>query len=255
MNHVHNVRIFVSAFSFYQQIMKKQLDKTKQNNNPSEVDAFLKKVAATPKPANSAGSGRLIFAMDATASRQPTWDHACHIQREMFDETASIGGLSLQIAFFRGFGEFRATKWTQNSAALMRPMSRVYCLGGHTQIRKVLKHALKETKKNPVSALVFVGDAMEESADDLCHLAGQLGMLNIPVFMFQEGADPIARNCFEQIAKLSGGAYCAFNGASAQSLRDLLRAVAVYAAGGRKALSDFTSRTGGETLLLSRQIK
>jgi hypothetical protein len=235
--------------------MKKDISKSNEKQTSSDVDAFLKKVAATPKPTNMGGSGRLIFAMDATASRQPTWDHACHIQREMFNETANIGGLELQIAFFRGFGEFKATRWTRNSSSLTGPMSRVNCLGGHTQIKKILNHALKETKKKPVSALVYVGDAMEEQADDLCHLAGQLGLFHIPLFMFQEGLDPTARSCFQQMARLSGGAYCSFDAASAQTLKDLLRAVAVYAAGGRKALTDFSRRTGGETLLLSQQIK
>ena len=226
-----------------------------EKSDKDEIAEFLAKVSATPVRQPPGKRGRLIFAIDATASRQPTWDHASHLQREMFDEAASTGGLELQIAFFRGFGEFKATAWTSDSRALFRPMSKVFCLGGHTQIEKVLKHALKQTKKDPVNAVVFVGDAMEEEADRLCHLAGQLGMLGVPTFVFQEGHDTFAEQCFRQIAKLSGGAYCRFDSASAAALRDLLRAVAVYAAGGRKALGDFSQKTGGETLLLLKQIK
>jgi hypothetical protein len=233
----------------------KDIDRTDKTGSKDDVAEFLAKVAATPVTRTSGKSGRLIFAIDATASRQPTWDHASHLQREMFDEAASIGGLELQIAFFRGFGEFKATAWTQDSRALARPMSKVYCLGGHTQIEKVLKHTLKQTRKNPVNALVYVGDCMEEDADSLCHLAGQLGMLKVPVFVFQEGHDGLAEQCFRQMAKLSGGAYCRFDSASAATLRDLLRAVAAYAAGGRKALSDFSKKAGGETLLLLKQIR
>lgn len=235
--------------------MAKNIEKSDEKSDKDDIAEFLAKVASTPVRQNSGKSGRLIFAIDATASRQPTWDHASHLQREMFDEAGSIGGLELQVAFFRGFGEFKATAWTNNSRALARPMSRVFCLGGHTQIEKVLKHGLKQTKKEPVNALVFVGDSMEEEADRLCHLAGQLGMLGVPVFVFQEGSDTLAEQCFRQISKLSGGAYCRFDGASAAALRDLLRAVAVYAAGGRKALDDFSRKTGGETLLLLKQIK
>jgi len=220
-----------------------------------EVAEFLRKVAATPAQRAGGSNGRLIFAIDATASRQPTWDRASHLQHEMFEEAAAIGGLELQVAFFRGFGEFRATRWTADSKALIRPMSRVFCLGGHTQIERVLKHALKETKKERINALVYVGDCMEEDADALCHLAGQLGMLKVPVFVFQEGHDRIAENCFRQIAKLSGGAYCRFDSASAAMLRTLLRAVAAYAAGGRTALSDFSRKAGGEATLLLDQIK
>lgn len=235
--------------------MAKNIEKTDEKSGKDDVAEFLRKVAATPVQTPTGKNGRLIFAIDATASRQPTWDRASHLQHEMFEEAASIGGLELQIAFFRGFGEFKATKWTTDSQALIRPMSRVFCLGGHTQIEKVLKHTLRQTKKDRVNALVYVGDCMEEDADQLCHLAGQLGMLKVPIFLFQEGYDPIAENCFRQMARLSGGAYCSFDGASAATLRNLLRAVAAYAAGGRKALSDLSKKTGGEAQLLLKQIK
>jgi hypothetical protein len=95
---------------------------------------------------------------------------------------------------------------------------------------------------------------MEEDIDRLCHLAGELGLLGVPVFLFHEGGDPIVRRAFEQLARLSGGAYCPFDSASAQQLRDLLSAVAVYAAGGRKALLDFEGRRGGGTLRLTHQL-
>lgn len=240
--------------------MAKDIDKRTQENPAAvsakdEVAAFLSKVAATPRRSARTGNGRLLFAIDATASRQPTWDRASHLQHEMFEEAAAIGGLELQVAFFRGFGEFRATRWTTDSKALIRPMSRVFCLGGHTQIEKVLKHALRETKKERISALVYVGDCMEEDADTLCHLAGQLGMLKVPAFVFQEGYDRTAETCFRQMAKLSGGAYCRFDSASATTLRTLLRAVAAYAAGGRKALSDYNRKAGGEATLLLEQIR
>ncbi|TNE40148.1 MAG: VWA domain-containing protein [Alphaproteobacteria bacterium] len=235
--------------------MAKDIDKRKTASTPDAVADFLKQVAATPVRKTDGRNGRLIFAIDATASRQPTWDHAAHLQREMFEEAAAIGGLDLQIAYFRGFGEFRATRWTTDSRALARPMSKVSCLGGHTQIGKVLKHTLKQTKEDPVNALVYIGDCMEEDTDKLCHLAGQLGLVGVPAFVFQEGHDPVAETCFRQIAKLSGGAFCHFDGASAATLRNLLRAVAAYAAGGRKALADYSRKSGGEALLLLEQIR
>lgn len=235
--------------------MGSNIDKKNNSSLSKDVDAFLKKVALTPKTDHQSSTGRLIFAIDATASRQPTWDHACHLQREMFDAAAEEGSLELQIAYFRGFGEFKATAWTRDSRALIGPMSRVSCLGGHTQIEKTLKHALKQTNKQRINALVFVGDCMEEDADALCHVAGQLGMQHVPVFLFQEGQDPSAETCFRQIAKLSGGAYCKFDMGSASMLKTLLKAVAVYATGGRKALEKYSEKVGGEILLLARQIK
>jgi len=235
--------------------MGKSLDQNLGKSSTKDVDAFLKKVAATPVASTSLDTGRLLFAIDATASRQATWDQACHIQCEMFEETANLGTLSMQVAFFRGFGEFKATPWTSKSTALSGPMSRVRCLGGHTQIEKVLKHAIKTNEKTKINAVIYVGDCMEEDPDQLCHLAGQLGLMNTPVFIFQEGYEPRAEACFRQIAKLTSGAFFRFDAQSASILKDLLKAVAVYAVGGRKALQDLGKRKGGETLRLAQQFK
>ena len=219
------------------------------------VDAFLERVAVTPVTVAPGERGRLIFAMDATASREPSWDRACHIQAEMFKETAALGGLEIQLVYYRGFGECRASPWVADSQALLKRMTGVRCLAGHTQIRKILKHAIKETKAKKVGALVFVGDCLEEDLDTLGHLAGELGLLGVPCFMFHEGMDPVARGAFQQIARLSGGAFCPFDASSAQQLRDLLSAVAVYAAGGRKALADYSGRKGGIVRQLTHQVK
>jgi len=221
----------------------------------AEVDAFLKKVARTP-PAKARGTrGRLIFAMDATASREPSWDRACHIQSEMFLETETLGGLDIQLCYYRGFREFHATRWLGSSADLLAQMKEVRCAGGMTQIERVLKHSATESRQQKVNALVFVGDCMEEDIDRLCHLAGELGIIGVPAFLFHEGHDPAAERTFREIARLTGGAYCRFDASSAQQLRDLLSAVAVYAAGGRNALEDFGQRQGGIVRRLTRQFK
>ncbi len=235
--------------------MGRDLKPNQDNKSKSDIDAFLKKVQSTPVIRGGSGKGRLIFALDATASRQPTWDRACHIQREMFNEVADIGTLSLQISFFRGYGEFKATPWTEDSRALTGPMSRVNCLGGYTQIKKVLNHALGQHKDKPINALVFVGDCIEEDVDDLCHLAGEMGLKNIPIFIFQDGYEPTAENCFRQMARLSGGAFCRFDEKSADMLKDLLKAVAIFAVGGRKALSDYGRKKGSDVTLLLEQLK
>jgi hypothetical protein len=219
-----------------------------------DVDAFLRKVASTPAVKSSGHSGRLIFAMDATASREPTWDHACQLQAQMFAETATLGGLAIQLCYYRGFNEFSASGWLTHTADLRRQMTAVHCLGGHTQIGKVLRHAIEETRRKKVNALVFVGDCMEEELDRLCQLAGQLGIHNVPVFLFHEGHDAAAESAFKQIARLTNGAYCPFDAGSAQQLRDLLSAVAVYAAGGRRALEAFSKSRGEDVRLLTRQI-
>jgi hypothetical protein len=221
----------------------------------AEVDAFLKKVRSTPPPPAEGGKrGRLIFAMDATASREPTWDRACHLQAEMFEATAELGGLDVQLVFYRGFRECKASGWVSDSRALLGKMTSVRCLGGQTQVGRILAHALKETGKERVNAMVFVGDCFEEDVDQVCRTAGELGMRGVPVFVFHEGGEPIARRAFQQIAKLTGGAYCPFNAASAKQLKELLGAVAVYAAGGYKALADYGKARGGDVLQLTHQV-
>lgn len=229
--------------------------KLPSRTSDAEVEAFIRRVATTPAARPAGARGRLLFAMDATASRAPTWDRACQIQGQMFEETAALGGLEIQLVYYRGFGECRHSKWFSDSRSLLRKMTGVYCLGGHTQIRKVLRHAIAETKRTKVDAVVFVGDCIEEDVDEVCHIAGELGLLGVPVFAFHEGAEPVAARAFRQIARLTKGAYCSFDAGSARQLRDLLSAVAVYAAGGRRALEDYGRRAGGAVLQIASQVK
>lgn len=221
----------------------------------AEIDAFLEAVARTPAPRADQPKGRLLFALDATASRQPTWDQACDIQSEMFAATASLGGLAVQLAYFRGMDEFRATPWLADSRSLIDSMSAVRCQRGRTRIERVLRHAIDETKRHRINALVYVGDSMEEDADGLKGLAGELGLLGVPVFVFHEGEDPTAAETFRQIARLTRGAYLSFDSSSPKLLRDLLAAVAIYAVGGHAALEDFGRRAGGEARRLSHLLK
>lgn len=201
----------------------------------AEVEAFLRR-AAELAPVGAPTRGRLIFALDATMSRQPTWDAACELQAEMFAAAGAVGGLAVQLVYFRGFGECRASRWVADTGALRDLMLRIDCRGGHTQIGKVLSHVRREADRRPVAALVYIGDAMEEDVDRLCALAGELGMLGVRAFMFHEGRHRAAERAFREIARLTRGAYLPFDAASAAELRALLAAVATYAAGGLKAL-------------------
>jgi hypothetical protein len=224
------------------------------SSSSADVDAFLRDLNRAPA-VHSGGRGRLIFALDATASREPSWDRACRIQGEMFEATAALGGLDVRLVFYRGFNECKASRWMQNAADLHKAMRAVSCVGGETQIERVLEHAIAETKKQRVHALVFVGDAMEENVDRLCKLAGELGLLGTPIFIFHEGGDPGAAAAFRQIAKLSRGAYLSFDLASADRLKELLAAVAVYAAGGYRALADYSAKKGDDVRLLTAQLQ
>jgi hypothetical protein len=220
-----------------------------------EIAEFIERVRSLGPAKAGDGCGRLIFALDATMSRQPTWDSACALQADMFREAAKAGGLDIQLVYFRGLGECRASGWVAGAEKLAALMSRIDCRGGHTQIGKVLSHARKEYAKQRVQAMVFVGDAMEEKIDDLCGAAGELGLLGVPAFMFQEGNDPVAENAYREIARLSRGAYCRFDTGAAHQLGELLRAVAAYAAGGIKALADLSARRSDGARQLLAQLK
>jgi len=223
-----------------------------ETSSGTGIDAFLKRVRAIERPGPPS---RLMFALDATMSRQPTWDTACKLQGEMFLEAQAIGGLDVQLTYFRGLSECRASRWVSEPAALAALMEKIDCRGGHTQIGRVLNHACRETERAKVHALVYVGDAMEEIAGEVCATARDLGLRGVPAFVFQEGSDRDAEKTFRDIARLTRGAYGRFDADAAHELRELLRAVAAYAAGGLKALGDLSARRNTAAMRLLEQMK
>lgn len=206
------------------------------------LEKFLNKVDPT--------RARLIFAVDATASRQPTWDMAAHLQAQMFGTVAAIGELDVQLVYYRNHGECVASRWLSDAKALAGLMARVHCVAGHTQIKKVLAHTRREHARQKINALILVSDACEETPHDLYNEARELG--GVPVFLFQEGDNDHVAGVYAEIARITGGAHCKFDSGAAQRLADLLKAVASFAAGGVKALAD--QKTEAATLLLT-QIK
>ena len=202
----------------------------------SEVSEFVKKVGQIARPITGGKAGRLLFALDATMSRQPTWDLACSLQAEMFKALPKDGNLSVQLLYFRGLAECRASKWVADAGALAKLMSGVACQGGNTQISKVFSHARQEQSRQKLNAVVYVGDAIEENVDDLAAKAGELGLLGCPMFIFQEGRDPRVEAAFREFARLTKGAYARFDASAPAELAALLRAVAAYATGGKALL-------------------
>ena len=215
----------------------------------TDLDAFFAEMTKASTRA-ATGTGRLIFALDATMSREQTWDMACQMQGDMFRTVASIGGLNVQLVYYRGLDECRASRWVTDPEQLAKLMTKISCHAGHTQIGKILTHAKRETGLLKVAATVFVGDAFEEDADEIVPLAQELGQLNTPAFMFQEGTNRTVERVFRDIAKASGGAYCRFDEGSADQLRELLKLVATFAVGGVAALE--ASKSADAVKLLSQ---
>src|ERR1700685_3894476 len=216
-----------------------------------DIAAFVAKARAM-SPHAAGARGRLLFSLDATMSRQPTWDMACALQADMFREAAALGSLDIRLVYYRGLDECRASGWISDTAQLAKLMARIDCRGGNTQIGKVLSEARGDAVSLGVRAVLFVGDSLEERIDELCAKAGELGLLKVPVFMFQEGHDDIAEKAFREIARLTGGAWCRFDPGAAAQLRELLRAAAAYAAGGREALKRLSSSGSGAAKLLGQ---
>jgi hypothetical protein len=219
-------------------------------SSSGDIEAFLRQARELGAP--SEGRGRLIFALDATMSRQPTWDTACRLQAEMFEEAGKVGGLQVQLVYYRGYGECRASRWVSDTRSLRDLMTGIEVRGGQTQISKILSHARREARARKVAAVVFVGDALEEPIDPLAAKAGELGLLGVRMFVFQEGRDPQVEAAFRELARLTGGAYARFDTNAAGELAQLLRAAAVYAAGGLKALE---KRGGASDRLLLAQMR
>jgi hypothetical protein len=215
---------------------------TTPTSSRAVIDAFLEKHAVQR---HSGGRGRLIFGLDGTASRQPTWDLATSLTAKMFSTVGS--SLDVQLVYYRGLDECQKSPWVSDGRALTGLMKKVRCEAGETQIGRVLAHARQEDIKQKVQALVFIGDACEENPDTLAVAARRLGL---PVFLFQEGDDPDVAEVFGNIARLTHGAYCRFDQGSAKQLAELLGAVAAYAAGGQQAL--MSSKAG---VLLLKQLK
>lgn len=215
----------------------------------TDVTAFLGKARAIRSI--SMRQPRLLFALDATASREPSWARARALHRELFTAAAEGTSVSIQLCYYRGLGEFKSSPWLTTATELLAHMDAVKCLGGATQIGRLLRHYLDAgTPATPVRGLVFVGDALEESMAELEQLAGQCRLKRQPIFLFQEGSDPLVAASFKQLARISGGAYAAFDQNSAERLRELLGAVVRYASGGRKALT--SSGLEGDKILLEQ---
>jgi len=214
-----------------------EVNKPAVRSDKSEVASFLSKTRMVRQARDQKGlghpTGRLIFALDATMSRQPSWDLACSLQSDMFVEAQRHGRLATQLVYFRGTNECKASRWTLLADDMIGWMERFQCRAGRTQLGRILQHIQDEAVTQPVQAVVYVGDCLEEDADHIAGLAGEVALRSVPVFLFQEGDDAYAKTMFREIARITGGAYAHFDGSARSKLAAYLRSIAAYAAAGR----------------------
>ena len=187
------------------------------NITASHVDPLHSFLAEAARQRSVDSGPRLIFAVDATASRKPTWDLACELQSGMFKAAAAVGGLAVQLVYFRGADTFHASPFVSNAAALTKIMAEVFCSSGPTQIRKVLHHAQREASRNRIAALIYVGDTTEEEHSLLRRAAQGLAPFGTKAFVFHENPDENADavGVFREIARITGGVYLPFDRSSA----------------------------------------
>jgi hypothetical protein len=212
-------------------------------SHAKQVAAFLEKVRTV--------RGRIAFIIDATASREPTWDAASQLQAEMFGEAAKLGGLEMQI-YFRGTNEVGASNWTSDGRELQHFMGRIRCEGGYTKYARAFARVRQEHQRQAINAVIVIGDQLEELPASLYDDVAGLG---VPFFCFQEGQDPNLRAALQEVARLTKGAFCTFDTGSVAQLRELLRAVATFAVGGLTALADLSTDSAPARKLLGQMKK
>jgi hypothetical protein len=220
----------------------------------AEVAAFLERLAAVPAVrVGTARRPRLLLAFDATASREATWGRAQDLTAAILAEGLRAGGgLDVSLCYFRGPTEMAATPFLSSGEELGRRLQGIRCRGGHTQIARVLAHALDRHAEAPLSALVLVGDACEEPLDLISAGAGALGLRGLRTFALQEGDDPEAARAFAALARLTGGAHVPFDAASPEVLRRLLEGIAAWSAGGVSRLARLAQASPEAARLLRR---
>jgi hypothetical protein len=179
---------------------------------------------------------RVIFGLDLTSSREANLRKAREATAAMFGAIKGIGTVALKLVYYRGDDECRVSRWHDDPDVLDRYMRELSCEPGKTQIARLLRFVL--TENDPVSAVVFVGDHIEDNPDELVAMAPIFGQRGIPVFVFHETSmfdsrASAAKPIFQRLAERSGGAYCEFKSSSGGAVRELLTQVAAFSAGGR----------------------
>ena len=183
------------------------------------------------------GRGRLIFALDATMSRQPTWDTRLPAPGGDVRGGRKVGGLDVQLVYFRGFNECRASRWVERRAGAPRPDDRDRLPRRQHADRQGPDPRAARNRQAEGERARLRRRRARGAIDGLAAKAGELGLLGLRVSSSRKAAIREVERGFREIARLSGGAYARFDANAAGELPQLLRAAAVYAAGGLKALA------------------
>lgn len=199
-------------------------------------------------PAVTGTRPRLIFAVDATASREPAWAAARQVTDALVK--ALPGELDVALAIHGGGRVHTFTNFTNNPATLRDQAAGIVCQAGYTKLLPILATSLQQPM---VRVVIYIGDVFEESASEGRRLADSLKAQNTKLIVLHDTAEPGARRdaeVFWDLAKRTGGCVIPFDANAPHKLRDLLSAVAVYAVGGEKRLRAESKNLPGAVALL-----
>lgn len=179
------------------------------------------------------GPTNIGFVIDATASREDTWEDAKTIQCDMFNQIAGMGQMRLRLVHFGG-DELTDRGYANSPDIVHAQMNETVCRGGSTQIIESLDALLASPDADQPRSIILVGDSFEEDSDALLERATTLADKKIKVYAFQEGDESDAAYAFRMLAEKTGGAYAVFG--ADMPLKELCQGVALQAIGGNAAL-------------------
>jgi hypothetical protein len=204
--------------------------------------------AEPPADIGAPSRPRLVFAVDATASREPAWAAARQVTDALVK--ALPGELDVALAVHGGSRVHTFTAFTSDARTLRDLAAGVDCHAGMTRLLPILAASLK---RQAVRVVIYIGDVFEESLPQGRQLADQMGAQGIKLIVLHDTADRSARRdaeVFWDLAKRTGGCVLPFDATASGRLRDILSAVAVYAVGGEKLLRERRQTLPGAVALL-----
>jgi len=212
---------------------------------------WLEKLYPTPsraavEPRVAGKRGKLLFAIDATASREPAWEAAKQLTDSFFD--AVPGMIDIGLAAYGGNRVHTFTPYVADARRLRRLASGISCRAGYTQLLPILRRVVET---GDVGVVLYITDAFEEDATTAARLAEMLKAKGTRVIVLFDGwSDSEARAVFEDLAARTGGAVLPFEASAIERLKGLIAAAAVLAVGGEVLLAAKSNSLPGATLLL-----
>lgn len=218
-----------------------------RNATPAKKIASVPSKAALRAAAVSERRPRLVFGIDATASREPAWEAAKKITDSLF--TTLPGELDVALAVHGGGVVSMFSAFSSDVQRFRDLAAGVSCRAGHTQLVPLMQR----TREHPdVKVFLYIGDCFEESEEEAYEAADALKARGIRAVMLHDASsgDMAARRVFEEIAKRTGGVCLDFYGGDRQAMKNIFEAVAVLAVGGIKLLQQRRSQLPGAAKLL-----